>query len=88
MNNLTSLDVEKDTVILFKKGETFLESDAVIEIAKDIKWPYKILTYGRFVPKSWRNQLYRWIARNRYKWFGKKDNCRVPGPEERELFLA
>ena len=38
------------------------------------------------LPSPLRDPIYRWIARNRYRWFGKRDTCRVPTAEERERF--
>ena len=41
----------------------------------------------RLVPRFIRDAVYDWIARNRYGWFGKRDSCRLPSPEERAVFL-
>jgi len=49
----------------------FIESDAILQIAQHLSFPYKLLVAGIIVPKKWRDTMYRWIAKNRYKWFGK-----------------
>jgi predicted DCC family thiol-disulfide oxidoreductase YuxK len=77
---------EIDSVILIHKEEVFYESDAVLEIARLLPAPWKWAVVFKIVPVNWRNAVYRWIARNRYHWFGKKENCRIPTPEERKFF--
>lgn len=77
---------EIDSVILIHKEKVFYESDAVLEIARLLPAPWKWAVVFKIVPVNWRNAVYRWIARNRYRWFGKKENCRIPTPEERKFF--
>lgn len=77
---------EIDSVILIHKEKVFYESDAALEIARLLPAPWKWAVFFRIVPCSWRNALYRWIARNRYRLFGKKKECRIPTPEERKFF--
>ena len=86
-HGLSAMDIEKDTVILYRQGTTYFESSAVIEISKSLGWPLRILSWGVIVPKPLRDSIYRWIARNRYTWFGKKDQCRLPSAEEAALFM-
>jgi predicted DCC family thiol-disulfide oxidoreductase YuxK len=62
-------------------------SDAAIEVSRRIGGFYAIAGLLRIVPRPLRDPVYRWIARNRYGWFGKRDSCRVPGPAERARFL-
>ena len=75
-----------DSVILWKEGKIFLHSDAALEIAKYLRFPWPAFVVFRFVPKAVRNRIYTWIAGNRYRWFGKREFCRLPEPEERMLF--
>jgi predicted DCC family thiol-disulfide oxidoreductase YuxK len=49
----------------------FIESDAIIKIAQQLSFPYKFMAAGVLVPKKWRDGIYKWIAKNRYHWFGK-----------------
>lgn len=60
-----------DSIIYIQENKVYIKSDAVIEIAKKLSFPYKFISYGRFVPVAWRNKMYNWIAKNRYAWFGK-----------------
>ena len=63
------------------------QSDASLEVYRRLGGIWWLLSLARYIPGSIRNPLYRIIARNRYKWFGKKDTCRLPTPEERARFL-
>jgi predicted DCC family thiol-disulfide oxidoreductase YuxK len=76
-----------DSVILYLNGEVY-EKAAVwgqlIPILGGAWWFFKPFM---FIPISWLNKLYDFIARNRYRWFGKNDHCRIPSAEEKELFI-
>jgi predicted DCC family thiol-disulfide oxidoreductase YuxK len=64
------------------------QSDASLQVYRRLggwwAWP---LSLFRFVPRWLRDPVYRLIARNRYRWFGRRATCRVPTPAERALFL-
>lgn len=81
-----SISAETDSVVLIYNGSVFFESDAVLEIAWLLSWPWRLAVVFKIIPSKWRNKLYRWIASNRYKWFGKKETCRVPTAAERRQF--
>lgn len=81
-----SIQDEVDSVILIHKEEVFYESDAVLEIARLLPAPWKWAVVFKIVPVNWRNAVYRWIARNRYRWFGKRKECRLPSAEEQKFF--
>lgn len=70
------LPLEINTVVLIQNNQVFSESDAVIEICKHLKTPWSWLTAFKLLPKNWRDNLYRFVANNRYKWFGKRTSCR------------
>ena len=79
---------EGKSVIFIKDGIVFYKSDAVIEIAKQIKgWPH-IFKYSSLFPKFLRDGVYNLIAKNRYSLFGKKETCMVPTEEDRNRFLS
>jgi predicted DCC family thiol-disulfide oxidoreductase YuxK len=63
------------------------QSDASLEVYRRLGGAWSILALARFVPRFVRTPVYRWIARNRYKWFGRREACRVPTAAERERFL-
>ncbi|MBX2818848.1 MAG: DUF393 domain-containing protein [Rhodothermaceae bacterium] len=75
------------SVLLYENGQCYRESTAVLRIARKLRggWP---LMYGLIlIPEPIRNVIYHWVARNRYRWFGKQDACRLPSPELRARFL-
>jgi len=78
---------EISTVVLFHRGRFFTHSDVALEITRLLPgfWP---LLYGlRIIPKPLRDAVYNWVARNRYRWFGRQESCMVPTPELRQRFL-
>ncbi len=83
------IDTDKvDSIILIQPGEAYhIKSDAALEIAKNLSGLYPILGVFLYLPSAFRNFFYDFIARNRYKWFGKKDGCPMPTKEERDKFL-
>lgn len=83
-----SIPEEIDSVVLIYEGKVFYESDAALEIARLLPAPWKWAMVFKMAPATWRNSIYRWIARNRYHWFGKKTVCRVPTNEEKTVFLS
>jgi predicted DCC family thiol-disulfide oxidoreductase YuxK len=74
-----------DSVILIKLNRIYFESDAAIEIAGILPFPWKLGVIFKIVPKKIRNGLYRWIAKNRYRWFGKRTTCRIPTSENNDF---
>ena len=60
-----------NSIIFIANNKVFIESDAIIEIAKQLSFPYKFLAAGSIMPKKWRDAIYKWIAKNRYHWFGR-----------------
>ena len=78
---------EGKSVVLIKDGIVFYKSDAVIEIAKQIKgWPH-IFKYGYLFPKFLRDGIYNLIAKNRYFLFGRKETCAIPSEKDKERFI-
>ena len=76
-----------DSVILIDQDKVYTYSDAAVRISKYLRWPAKILYGLLIIPKFIRQPFYKWVAKNRYKWFGKKEECMVPTPEVRARFL-
>lgn len=63
------------------------QSDASLEVYRRLGGAWRLLGLLRFVPRGIRNPAYRVIARNRYRWFGRVDTCRIPSEEEKNRFL-
>lgn len=78
---------EINTVVLLEGGKAYTHSDVALRVARQMGglWPLAVLFY--IVPKFIRDAVYNWIARNRYRWFGKRESCMVPTPELKSLFL-
>lgn len=75
------------TFLLIKDGRSFLRSDAVLEIARDLGPVWRMLALLRVVPRSWRDALYDFVARRRYRWFGQEPACPTPDDQMRQRFL-
>jgi predicted DCC family thiol-disulfide oxidoreductase YuxK len=76
-----------DTFILIDSEIYFTKSTAALKIARKLNYPVKVLYYFIFIPKFLRDLIYSLIAINRYKFFGKRDVCRVPTENEKKKFL-
>lgn len=77
-----------DSILFYTEGEIYERSAAVLRICAYLKWPYSWLRIFRVIPQGVRDYLYAIIAKNRYRWFGMKESCRVPTAEERAKFLG
>jgi predicted DCC family thiol-disulfide oxidoreductase YuxK len=76
-----------DSMLLVEGGRLYRESDAALRMARHLKGAWPLLGAFRIIPRPLRNLVYRWIARNRYRWFGKMEACWLPTPELRSRFL-
>ena len=81
-------NVGTDTLVLIKQGECFVLSDAALEIARDLKGPWRFCYVFKVVPKPIRDAAYKLFARHRYRLFGKKDACMVPSAEVKSRFVG
>ncbi len=83
------LDAEDyETFILLKDGKGHFASDAGLELFRSLGLPWSALWLTRFVPRSVRDGIYFWIARNRMRVFGRSEICYLPAPEHRNRFLS
>ena len=80
-------DDDEDTVVLIHQGQYYTHADVSLQIAKILGLPYSLFGILNIVPRSVRNLVYRWIARNRYRWFGKDQTCLIPTGEIRERLV-
>ncbi|MNI52214.1 hypothetical protein D3C73_1069780 [compost metagenome] len=76
-----------DTVVLLEDGRCYTESSAVLRIARRLRFPWPAAYCFILVPRPLRNAVYRFVARNRYRWFGRDEQCLLPTPEIRRRFL-
>ena len=76
-----------DTVVLLDGDQVFTRSDAALEIARRIGGVWSLLAAFRILPRPIRNAVYDWVARHRYRWFGKTESCMIPRPEWTNRFV-
>lgn len=87
--NKHGLDPAKfDSVILVDDNKAYYYSGAILNIARKMRGIYSLAYVFMIIPPFIRNGIYKWIAKNRYKWFGKKDACMVPTPDIRSRFVG
>ena len=77
-----------DSMILVEDGSTYARSEAAIRIAARLSLPWRALGVLRVVPRPVRDGAYDLVARNRYRWFGRKDFCPMPDEDIRDRFLS
>ena len=77
-----------NTVVYQEDGKTYSELDAILKSLASIGGIWKVALVFRLIPNFIGNRIYRFVSRNRYRWFGKKDACRMPTTEERERILT
>jgi predicted DCC family thiol-disulfide oxidoreductase YuxK len=76
-----------DSVVLVQGNRHYHKSTAALRIGKALGFPWSLIYIFIVIPPFIRNIFYDIIAHYRYKWFGKRDACRMPTPEERTKFL-
>src|SRR4029077_7027546 len=78
---------DPETILLIEDGRVYEQSTAALRVARRLKGPCKLLYALRIVPRALRDAVDGWVARHRYRWFGRRDSCRVPTPALRARFL-
>lgn len=73
--------------VLLEEDRIYTRSTAVLRMLKIIGRGWQLYYGFIIVPRFIRDTVYNWVARNRYKWYGKRDECMVPTPELRKRFL-
>jgi len=68
-------------------GRGFVDSEAILRVLDSLGGAWRFAAIFRAVPRRLRDAGYRWLARNRYRWFGRTDQCLVPAPEQAVRFL-
>lgn len=79
---------DPDTILFLEKGVVYSESDAVARILSCMGGGWQILSVFRILPRFIRDGVYRFVARNRYRWFGRYDACPMPRPEWKDRFIG
>lgn len=76
-----------DTVVVVENGTYYIRSAAALRIVRRLTFPWRLLYGFIIVPRAIRDVLYKWVAKNRYRWFGQDEECMIPTPEIRRRFL-
>jgi predicted DCC family thiol-disulfide oxidoreductase YuxK len=89
LQNYLGIEIDNiDSIILYNPNEAYyLRSTAALKIMKEFSGLWKLSTIAFILPRIFRDKIYDFIASNRYKWFGKEDNCRIITPELKSKFL-
>lgn len=77
-----------DSFVLVDGDRFYTKSSAALRVAKQLGGLWNLLYVFMIIPKFIRDSVYSLIAKNRYKWFGKKDECMIPSPEVRARFIG
>jgi len=77
-----------DSIILYEPGVAYyIKSEGALEIAKHLSGGISFLSVFKILPTPLKNSIYDYIAKNRYKWYGKKEYCMIPTAELKSKFL-
>ncbi|GAB5521541.1 MAG: thiol-disulfide oxidoreductase DCC family protein [Rhodothermales bacterium] len=77
-----------DSLVLVEGGRVYTRSTAALRIARRLQGGVQVLAVLLAIPEPLRDIVYAWVARNRYRWFGQRDTCRLPTPELQSRFLS
>jgi predicted DCC family thiol-disulfide oxidoreductase YuxK len=77
-----------ETNLLLADGQAWIKSESSIRMCEGLGAPWSWVRVLRLLPLAARDRLYDLVARNRYRWFGQRETCFLPGPEVRARFLA
>ena len=83
----TDFDALPDTIVLVDQAGVHTASTALLRIARHLRFPYPALSLAVIIPRPLRDAAYRVFARNRYRWFGRSDECPLPPPGLASRFL-
>ena len=83
--NMNSTDF--NTIVLLKNNKIYTKSTAIFEIFKELGFPYSMLSIFNIFPLFLTNKAYDFVAKNRYKFFGKRESCRIPTKELLDRFM-
>ena len=81
------LSKEPETILLLSAQRVLDKSNAALEIARHLSGPWPLLYTLKIVPRFIRDAVYSWIAKNRYRFFGKREVCMIPTPELKSRFI-
>lgn len=78
---------DTDSIILIENDTVYVKSSAALRVSRKLSGAWPLMYVFMIVPTFIRNGVYDYIAKNRYKWYGKQDSCMIPNPELNDKFL-
>lgn len=78
---------EVDSIIVQKGNKIYIKSDALIEVIKQFSWCWRVFLIIKIFPQKFADKIYDYIANNRLKWFGRKNECMIPTEEVKSRFI-
>jgi len=87
LSHTDAADADLSIIVLLEGGTMYTRSTAALRIARHLSGPWPLLSAFLVVPCPLRDAVYDWVAANRYRWFGRRDQCRVPTPVLKARFL-
>lgn len=80
--------VNYETNVLIENGMAYFKSTGTIRMFVSLGLPWSLMAVFRVIPEGIRDQAYEFIARNRYRWFGRRESCFIPTESEKARFLS
>ncbi|WKK64718.1 thiol-disulfide oxidoreductase DCC family protein [Lutimonas zeaxanthinifaciens] len=80
-------NIEPTSILLLSNNKVYDKSEAILEICRGLDRPWNMITVFKYLPVSIRDGIYQFVARNRYRWFGKKDSCTMEIKKYKSRFL-
>jgi predicted DCC family thiol-disulfide oxidoreductase YuxK len=77
-----------ETIVVLEGGQARVRSDAALHLARRLPWPWPALAVFRILPRPLRDAPYSFVARHRYRWFGRTESCMLPTPDVADRFLS
>lgn len=84
--NVPAQVINTDSVLLMENGRVYDRSEAALRICRRLPWPWNWIWVLRVIPKGIRDSVYGLMARNRYRWFGRREACMMPRTEWKDRF--
>lgn len=83
----SKINTNVETIILLHNNKWFSQSDAALEIVRNLSGLWPLLYIFKIIPRFIRDGIYNWISKNRYRFFGKQASCMIPSSEWKNRFL-
>jgi len=88
LNTFSFTSSVPDSIVLITEGGVYFRSTAALLIAGRLKWPWPLMKIFYIIPRVVRDRIYDFIAKHRYRWFGKRQQCFIPGKDVSYKFLG